>query len=193
MHPKTYITDAIDRTVEALKVEMSKDQSLWPNGQPPEPFHTGATNIDYLLEIKQIIKLETLLSNVDNPPDYIKVVDNIIIRQVRACYFKNNNSVDLNHLHDPIINDLLSRHNALIMLTDPKEHFKSKFNTPRTAIMKSILNEMLDIVLRNMTPANAEQYTMLQSLYNELLELKAFFYIINSVLITYISEQIPEV
>lgn len=193
MHTKTYITDAINHTVEALRVEMSKDQSLWPNEQPPEPFHTGATHIDFLYEIKQMIELKTLLSNVDNPPDYIKAVDGVIIRQIRACRFKNNNSVDLNHLHDPIINDLLSRHNALIMITDPKEHFESKFNTPRTEIMKSILNEMLDIVRRNMTPANTDRYTMLQSLYTELLELKAFFYIINSVLITYISEQIPEV
>lgn len=167
--------DTITETIKDIEFSMRN----WPIAPPAEPFHTGATHIDFMLDIKQCLHETSLKNN----PDYLMAVDPIILNHINTLHFGKSDpfvSTVLNNLSKTEINDVLSAYNAVVMIAAQNEDLIGG-RDPYIAYFYTLGNILSTIY------KESSQYepSLLAPHITPILDT---LYIVNSVLISYLKE-----
>lgn len=105
--------------IESIK-DLERNLADWSIAPPAEPFHTGATHIDFMLDIKQCLHEESLKNN----PDYLMAVDPIILKHINDLHFGERSpfvNAVLSNLSTPEVNESLDAYNAAVMIAAQNE------------------------------------------------------------------------
>lgn len=168
----------MDMITESIK-DLERSMRNWPIAPPADPFHTGATHVDFMLDIKQCLHEESLKNN----PDFLMAVDPIILTHINNLHFGERSpfvKVVLSNLSTPEVNESLDAYNAAVMITAQNEDLIGG-RDPLIAYfytLRGILSTMHD---------NASKYepSLLTPHITPILDT---LYIVNSVLISYLKE-----
>lgn len=168
----------MDMITESIK-DLERSMRNWPITPPVDPFHTGATHTDFMLDIKQCLHEESLKNN----PDYLMAVDPIILNHINNLHFGQRSpfvNAVLSNLSKAEINDVLSAYNAAVMITAQNEDLIGG-RDPMIAYFYT-LGGILSTIHDN---ASKYEPSLLAPHITPILDT---LYIVNSVLISYLKE-----